>query len=236
MTAGLFAVIAVTTLVAAFAQGTAGLGFALILAPVIGFIEPVWLPVIVLVLMIPLNAYVLHRERHALDWGGVGWITVGRVVGAGFGLWVLLAVPGDSLNLLIGGSTVLAVLATLLIPPFRPGSPALISAGLLTGVTETATGIGGPPLALVYQHHPAATLRSTMAACFLVGEILSLALLAGAGRVSPHQLLVSAALMPALAVGAWLSHATHQRVEGPLLRAIVLAFALVSGLVLVVQG
>ncbi|WP_248579858.1 sulfite exporter TauE/SafE family protein [Nocardioides sp. InS609-2] len=236
MTAELFAVIALTTLVGAFAQGTTGLGFALILAPVVGFIEPLWLPVIVLVLMIPLNVYVLHRERHALDWSGVGWITVGRVFGAVVGLWVLIAVPGDGLNLLIGGSTVLAVLATLLISPFRPGSPALISAGVLTGVTETATGIGGPPLALVYQHHPAATLRSTMAACFLVGEILSLALLAGAGRVSLHQLLIAAALMPALLIGAWLSQTTHHRVEGPMLRGIVLAFALVSGVVLIVQG
>lgn len=236
MSTWLFAVIALTTLVGAFAQGTAGLGFALILAPVVGLIEPLWLPVVVLVLMIPLNAYVLHRERSALDWGGVGWITVGRVLGAVAGLWVLVAVPAGALNLLIGGSTVLAVLATLFIPPFRPGSPALISAGVVTGVTETATGIGGPPLALVYQHHPAATLRSTMAACFLVGEVLSLALLAGAGRVSLHQLLIAAALMPALLVGAWLSHATHHRVEGPLLRGIVLAFALVSGLVLIVQG
>ncbi len=75
-----------------------------------------------------------------------------------------------------------------------------------------------------------------MAACFLVGEILSLALLAGAGRVDLRQLLVAAALMPALLIGAWLSQATHHRVEGPLLRGIVLASALVSGVVLIVQG
>ncbi len=236
MTTELFAVIALTTLVAAFAQGTTGLGFALILAPVVGFIEPRWLPVIVLVLMIPLNVYVLLRERHALDRGGVRWLTVGRAVGTVAGLGVLLAVPGDALNLLIGGSTVLAVVATLVIPPFHPGRPALVGAGVLTGVTETATGIGGPPLALVYQHHPAATLRSTMAACFLIGEILSLALLAGAGRVTWDQLLIAAGLMPALGAGAWLSHATHHRVDGPGLRALVLVFALVSGLVLVVQG
>jgi hypothetical protein len=61
---------------------------------------------------------------------------------------------------------------------------ALVAVGIITGVTETATGIGGPPLALVYQHQGAARLRSTLAFCFLVSQLMSLAMLAPAGRVS----------------------------------------------------
>ena len=30
-------------------------------------------------------------------------------------------------------------------------------AGLVSGLTGTSAGIGGPPLALLYQHHPGAT-------------------------------------------------------------------------------
>jgi len=154
-----FAVIAVAVLIAAVVQGTSGVGFALIVAPVLGFLAPQLLPVCLLALMIPLNVYVAWRERAALDRSGAGWITLGRFAGTFGGLWVLAALSSSHLNMLIGAATVLAAVATLVAPSFTPGRPACITAGLITGITETATGIGGPPLALVYQHQPAPTLR-----------------------------------------------------------------------------
>ena len=236
MTTGLLAMTALLVGVAAFVQGTTGLGFALILAPVIGLIDPVLLPVLLLVLMIPLNLYVAWRERHALDTGGARWITVGRTAGTVGGFWVLVALPSSSLNLLIGASTAFAALATLLAPSFLPGRGAFLAAGAVTGVTETATGIGGPPLALVYQHRPAPVLRSTVAVCFIVGEVISLGFLAAAGKVHAHQVGVALLLVPALAVGALLSRGVHHRVEGPFMRALVLGFALISGAVLMIKG
>lgn len=99
MDVGIFAIIAATVVVAAFVQGTTGLGFALIVAPVIGLLKPELLPVCLLILMLPLNAYVAWRERAALDRSGFGWIMVGRVAGTFGGLWILRAVPATALNL-----------------------------------------------------------------------------------------------------------------------------------------
>ncbi len=230
------AVMGLAVLVAAFVQGATGFGFALIVAPVVGLIDPRLLPVLLLVLMIPLNLYVGWRERHALDISGASWITLGRLAGTGGGLWVLVAVSPSSLNLLIGASTVLAALASLLAPSFLPGRGAFLAAGAVTGVTETATGIGGPPLALVYQHRPAPVLRSTVAVCFVVGEVISVGLLAAAGKVGTHQVLIALLLFPALGLGALLSKAVHQRMGGPLMRALVLGFALISGIVVIIRG
>jgi len=95
--------------------------------------------------MLPLNVYVAWRERAALDRSGAGWITLGRLVGTFGGLWILAAMPASALNLLIGAATILAATATLVLPSFRAGRQSFIAAGLVTGVTETATGIGGPP-------------------------------------------------------------------------------------------
>jgi len=233
---GLLVVTALLVVLAAFVQGATGFGFALIVAPVIGLIEPRLLPVLLLVLMIPLNVYVAWRERDAVDLPGAGWITAGRVAGTAVGLWVLVAVPASGLSLLIGGSTVLAALASLLAPSFAPGRRALVAVGAVTGVTETATGIGGPPLALAYQHRPAPVLRSTVAICFVVGELLSLGLLAATNKVDVHQIRTAFLLLPALAVGAVLSRAVHHRVDGPLMRTLVLGFAVVSGILLLVSG
>lgn len=230
------AIISAAVLVGGFVQGATGVGFALIVAPVIGLLHPALLPVCVLVLMLPLNIYVIWRERRAIDKPGATWITAGRVAGTAGGLWVLVALSASHLSIVVGLATIAAVLATLLAPAFTPGRQAFIASGIVTGITETATGIGGPPLALVYQHQPVAVMRSTVALCFLIGELVSLATLLVVGRVGTLQVVAAAQLLPALAVGALVSHAVHHRVNPRFLRAFVLVFALVSGLVLLVRA
>lgn len=236
MSAQYLVLMSLAVLVAAFVQGATGVGFALIAAPVIGLVRPELLPVCVLVLMLPLNLYVAWRERGAIDGTGARWITGGRVAGTAGGLWVLAALSAGQLSLFVGASTVAAALVTLLMPAFSPGRGAFVGAGLVTGITETATGIGGPPLALVYQHQPAPTMRSTIALCFLLGELVSLAVLLATGRVGLPQLQAAALLLPALVVGAVLSRLVHRRVNGRLLRIFVQVFAIVSGLVLLVKA
>jgi uncharacterized protein len=229
-------VISLAVVTAGFVQGATGVGFALIVAPVIGLLVPQLLPVCVLILMLPLNAYVVWRERRALDRSGATWITGGRIVGTAGGLWVLVALSASHLSLLVGIATILAVLATLIAPAFTPNRHAFIASGIVTGITETATGIGGPPLALVYQHQPVAVMRSTIALCFLLGELVSLATLMAVGRIDSAQLSAAAQLLPALAAGALLSHAIHQLVNPRFLRAFVIVFALASSIVLLLRA
>ncbi|MGA4953393.1 sulfite exporter TauE/SafE family protein [Streptomyces lydicamycinicus] len=228
------AVLAVVVAAAAFVQGASGLGFALIVAPVAGLLDSGLLPVFVLASMIPLNLYVAWRERLSLDLRGAGWITAARLAATPGGLLLLWLTPDRSLGLVVGAATVMAALVSLAAPAFTPGRGAYVGAGVVTGLTETATGVGGPPLALVYQHRPPGELRSTVAVCFLVGEAASLALLFVTGEGHPAQLGWAALLLPATALGAWLSARVHHRVDASKLRVFVLAFALISGVVLMV--
>ncbi|NDZ71435.1 sulfite exporter TauE/SafE family protein [Streptomyces sp. SID10362] len=236
MSAQMLAVLAVAVVVAAFVQGSSGLGFALIVAPVAGFIDPGLVPVFVLASMIPLNLYVAWRERTSLDLRGAGWITGARLAATPAGLALLWLIPEHSLGLFVGVATVLAAVVSLAAPTFAPGRAAYVGAGAVTGLTETATGVGGPPLALVYQHRPPAELRSTVAACFLVGEVASLLLLFATGKAAPVELGRAALLLPAIALGAWLSRLVHHRLDGRRMRLFVLVFALVSGVVLMLGG
>jgi uncharacterized protein len=232
----MFALLALSVFAAAFMQSTTGMGFALIVVPVFGILQPSLLPGGLLLMMLPLNAYVAWRERKAIDFSGVKWITAGRAAGTFGGLWVLVAVPLTYLNWLIGGSTIVAALATMLAPAFSPGRRAFVASGLFTGVTETATGIGGPPLAMVYQHSPVATLRASVALSFLIGEVISLLVLAINGRITADALGPLLWLMPALAVGTLASHAVHTRINTRLLRLAVLVFAIASGAFILIRG
>lgn len=236
MTILAFSVIAVTVLLSAFVQGSTGMGFAMITAPVVSFIDPSLIPVMLLVLMIPLNFYVAARERSDIHWHGVKWVSVGRFAGTFFGLWILVIVNLHQLALLIGWSTLVAAVIALIAPKFTPNRPVLATVGLITGVTETSTGIGGPPYALAYQHSPGPELRSTVAVCFLVGEIISLIVLAISGQVNGSTMLFTSAMLPFLALGSFLSRYVHHRLDGPVLRYIVLGFAILSGSIVIIQS
>lgn len=229
----MLAVLALTVAVAAFVQGSSGLGFALIVAPVASIVAPGLVPVFVLASMIPLNLYVAWRERASLDLRGAGWITGARLAATPAGLALLWLIPERGLGLFVGVATVLAAVVSLAAPVFTPGRVAYVGAGAVTGLTETATGVGGPPLALVYQHRTPAELRSTVAACFLVGEVASLALLFATGKAQASELGWALALLPAIAAGAWLSRLVHHRLDARRMRLFVLVFALVSGIVLI---
>jgi len=236
MSVEVLVVLGVAVAIAALVQGTSGLGFALIVAPVAGLLAPGILPVALLMLMIPLNVYVAWRERAAIDFRGVGWISLARIVSTPLGVWLLAVVPPDRLGPLVGVMTVLAAAASLLTPAFTPSVPALLGAGVITGLSETATGIGGPPLALVYQHETPSTLRSTVATCFLIGEVASLVLLGFQGRVGVQHLQAAGWLMPPLVAGLAVSALLHRRVSSGPMRTFVLVFAVISGIVLVVRG
>jgi uncharacterized membrane protein YfcA len=225
-----------TVFAAAFVQGAIGLGFALIAAPVMAMLAPQLVPVGLLVLMLPLNAYVAWRERAALDWPSAWRITIGRFVGTFGGLALLAVLSPRSLAWLIGVATIAACAATLAAPSFRASARAYLTAGFVTGVSETATGIGGPPLALVYQHHPPAALRSTIAFCFLVGQAVSIAMLALAGKAAAPQFIDAAYLLPAVVAGAVLSRFAHAWLPAERTRSLVLAFAIVSAAVLLARA
>lgn len=236
MTPTVFLLIGLAVFIAAFAQGSSGMGFAMLSAPIVTLFAPSLIPVMLLVLMIPLNAYIGWRERHAIDWRGVKLISVGRFVGTFLGLWILLIVNLHQLALLIGWSTVIAVAVALLSPSFNLGRTALATVGLITGITETSTGVGGPPLALAYQHKSGAVLRSTVALCFLVGEVISLIVLAVGGKVDGATLVMSVKMLPFLALGSFVSKFVHHRLDGPLLRYLVLGFSGLAGIVVILQA
>jgi uncharacterized membrane protein YfcA len=222
--------IALAVAVGGVLQGSTGVGFALLVSPTLALLAPDLLPGCVLILMLPLNAYVAHREWQAIDWRGVSWITLGRCGGGGAGLAVLALLSGSALRWFVGLATILTALGSMLSRNFKIRPSVLIGAGIITGVTETATGIGGPPMALVYQHHPGPVLRATLAICFLAGQLASLLLLALSGRLVQNQLTAALWLLPALSVGSLLSRWSHGRVEGRPMRLAMLGFAIVSGL------
>jgi uncharacterized membrane protein YfcA len=233
---GLVAVAFVAVMVGALIQGSVGFGLSLVAVPVLAFVEPGAVPVVVLLLALPMASLMAFRERASMDLRGFYLITGGRVFGTAAGVLLVVIIPNGLLTVLVGALLLCAVAMSLLRPAFEVRDCTRLTGGVIAGVMSTVAAVGGPPLALIYQKSSGAELRSTLAISFVLGIVMSLAGLALAGRVNAGHLLLTAQLLPAIFAGLWLGVRLSRWLDGGWLRPAVLGFAAVSGTAVILTG
>jgi hypothetical protein len=224
---------ACAVVLAAGVQGTVGFAYALLAAPLLALISPELVPGPVLFSSLALSALTAWRERASIDRRGVATALLGRVPGAALAGAAIGWLPTVSYEFLFGSLVLVAVLLGLVGKGFRPTIPALLGAGFASGVMGTLTSVGGPPIALVYQHASGPVLRATLNAYFALGCVVSIGVLALAGRFGARESLAGLALMPLVFIGFVASGRVHARIDAGRARAAVLALAgLCSALVM----
>ena len=221
--------------VGACIQGTLGFGLGLIAAPVLALVDKDLIPGPLLLIGVATTTTVFLRERGSVDWRGMKWAIVGRVVGTGIGAWAVVAFTKDALIVALSLSVILGVVMSVAGWNFRPTTPSLIGAGTLSGIMGTLTSIGGPPMALVYQKESAQRLRSTLAGFFLIGATLSVASLFAGGEFGWHELRLGLALIPGLVLGLGTSRKVARFLDNRYTRPAVLGFSALSSLTLLIQ-
>ncbi len=224
------------TAVGATLQGALGFGMNLVSVPVLALALPKALPVTVIVLGLPVSIGMARYEWHALDRAGVRWILAGRIPGTIAGAWVVATVSTPILQVLAGAIVLALVVAGVATPPVPVQRRTQLAAGLVSGLTGTSAGIGGPPLALLYQHHPGPTMRSTLAVSFLFGTFLSLITLGIAHQVGADQVLLGVGLAPVVVAGSVAGRRLHRFLDRGWLRPAVLLLAGLTALAALVHA
>lgn len=205
MSLGEYVVIAIAILLGSCLQASIGFGMGMLAAPVVTLVDPRLIPGTLIMLATLVTLAVTVRERSAIDFSGTGWALVGRVPGTVAGALLLAAIPERVLALLIAGVVLFGVLLSSLGWTPAPRRRNLVLAGATSGVLGTATSIGGPPMALVWQGSSGPRLRGTMSGFFLVGSVLSILMLTLTGAVHAETFRWCALLVPAMVAGYVLS-------------------------------
>jgi uncharacterized membrane protein YfcA len=231
-----YALVLVAVTAGAAVQGSVGFGANLLAVPVLALVEPRALPATLTMWVLPLAVAMAVRERHGIDRPGALLIVAWRIPGTVVGALTVAAVSADAISALAGGAVLAAVAVTasgVAVPVNRATTAA---AGLASGAMGTATSIGGPPVALLYQRREGPVLRSTLAVTFVAGLLISLLGQTAVGAVSGWHVLVALSLVPGTVAGLGIAHALAGRLDGPWLRPTVLTLAGITGLVALVRG
>ena len=231
-----FALLALVAVTGGAVQGSIGFGQNLVLVPVVALVVPEAVPGALVTLGIPLTVIMAAREWHGVDRSGLGWIVLGRVPGTVVGVVIVALVSGDLLATLAGSAVITGVLLSLLAGHVPVNRETATTAGATAGVLGTTAAIDGPPLALLYQRHPGATIRATLASAFFVGAIMSFVALAATSQVHGWQLLLALALVPALLTGLACSTLVTRWIGERSLRPAVLMLVTIAGVAAIIRG
>lgn len=222
-------------LLGAAVQGSVGIGLGLLAAPVFALADPTLVPGTILLMTSVMPLLTAWRERHHVDWRGLGFALLGRVPGTAVGVYIVATQPPSTTAVVVAVVVLGAVGLSVTAWDARPTPRALLTAGLISGVGGTATSVGGPPVALLYQRSSGGTLRATMGMYFLIGNVGSLLALAAAGEVATRDVSRAVALLPFLVVGFLLSGPLRRHVDGSRLRVAVLTVSAGSAVFLLVR-
>ncbi|WP_179472926.1 sulfite exporter TauE/SafE family protein [Mycolicibacterium vinylchloridicum] len=233
MSAWGFAAIAATVVVASALQASIGFGIGMLAAPVVALVDPGLIPGTLIMVATLVTLMVVVQERQEIDLHGTGWALAGRVPGTIAGALLLASLPERGLAIMLAAAVLIGVVMTSFgwIP--LPRRRNVVLAGAASGVLGTATAIGGPPMALVWQRNAGARLRGTMGGFFLVGSLMSLAVLAATGAITGHTLVAFAVLIPAAVIGYGLSRGLNRLLDPKRLRWLAISASALGAMVLI---
>lgn len=233
---GDFIAVAAVVLMGSIVQGAIGLGLNMLSAPFVALAVPKALPATLVLLALPIAITTLAREHHALDRVAIKWMLVGALPGTALGLVIVHAADTQTLAVIVGTTVLGGVLLSVLSPPVPTTPRTSLLAGFTSNLFGTATAVGGPPVALLFQHRTGPIARSTLGAFFLTSASLSMIGYVAGGTISGDQALFALELMPVMAVGVWLSRHLHGHVDSGWLRPAMLTMSAIAGTAAIIRG
>ncbi len=215
-------------------QASIGIGLGMIASPMLLLADPDFIPAAVMLAVLPLTFTIAWVDRRHIAPREVGFALVGRVPGTIAGALVVASLSDELLSVLVAGSVLLAVVASITGRLFEPTDRSLVVAGLASGFAGTTTGVGGPPMALTYQNSDPAAMRATISAFFSIGSVMSIAALWLAGEIGVRQLQLTVLILPGVALGVVTARLVKDHLRPEVVRPAVLVICTIAAIALLV--
>ncbi len=239
MATSLLSIAAAVVFVAAIIRGYSGFGFSMICAvSLTQVLPPIEVVPLILLLEVAASTWLLPGVWRQIHWPSLAWLFAGVVVGTPLGLHLLANVPARPMRAVIA-LVVMAMVVGLwrgLVFRRMPSRGRTTAVGMISGILNGATTIGGPPVILFYLATPAGVVvsRASLIAYFLVTDLLAFGIALAQGLVAPDTLYRGAILVIPLTAGLTVGRRYFRQSSAEALRRkVLLLLAVLSGLALI---
>lgn len=216
-------------------QGVSGVGFGVLAAPVLAIIDPELVPGPMLFLGLVIAVLAVLRERDSLDAKGIGFAMLGRVPASIAAAVAMSALPVREISIVFALLILAGVAMSLARVELRISPVTMFGAGCISGFMGTITSVGTPPIALMYQNAPKATLRASLGGFLFFGSFVSIVALTFTGRFGVHDVVLGTWLIAPLWLGFWISTPLASRVSARVVRLAVLGLSALAALALLLR-
>ncbi len=217
-------------------QAVTGLGAGLIIVPLLALISYELIPGPVIFSSLVLTSVMAYRGRGAINYTNFKTVISGVLAGSIIAAVYISLIPATKIGLSFGILILIAVLLSIKSPDIKLSGKIYLGTGILSGFMGTSVGIGGPVLALLYQHQSGPVIRATLALLFFLSSLIMLVALHFSGRFSLDEMISGAVLIPGFIIGYILSPTLVKYIDKGYTRPAVLIISMASALVLIARS
>jgi uncharacterized membrane protein YfcA len=234
---GAWLVCAVAVVAGTMLQRLSGAGFGMIAAPVMTLVAESYVPGTILLLGFAVGLGSVLGAGDAVVMADLPPGFLGRMLGAAVAASIATLVVGSAaLPVIVACIVLFSValnLAGLKIPITKVS---LFSAGSIAGVMGTLTGIGAPPMAILYSSVETRRSAASQNAFFGFGMVVSILALALAGLIRLPQIAFALSLLPLVPISLYIVRPLMRRFERGSIRPWALGLATLAALILLARS
>jgi uncharacterized protein len=225
-----------TIAVGAVLQAATGMGTGVMIVPILALIDIRLVPGPAVLASMALSLPMAWRGRRHIAYQELMPLLAGLMAGCLAGALGLAAIPADRVGIAFALVILLTVAVTAIGVRIPFNRRSLLGVGAIAGVMGATSGVGAPPIALLYQHRQGPELRPTLAFVYAVSSVVILVLLAAVNRFGLEEARLALLLIPGYLLGYALASPLHRRLDGGYLRWTILLISAASALVLLLRS
>jgi len=222
--------------IGAVLQAATGMGTGILIVPLLALIDLNLVPGPAVMASMALSLPMAWRGRRHIAYDDLKPLMAGLLGGCSVGALGLASIPAER----VGIAFALVILLTVAVTsmgvrlPFNRRS--LVSVGVIAGVMGASSGVGAPPIALLYQHREGPELRPTLAFVYAASSVIIVAFLAAVGRFGLVETRLALWLVPGYIVGYLIAGPLAKILDRGYSRVAVLLLSTVSALALLLRS
>lgn len=226
----------IIVLLGSLLQGLIGYGVGMFCAPLLFIIDPSLVPAPLILISTVITVIMLYRDKSHLQFDQVSWAMKGGFIGVILAGLVLRIATKEQFELAFGLLMLAAVFISVL--GFSPvvNKKSNTIAGFTSGFMGTITAVGGPPMALLYQHGDIKNIKANLTAFWLFLNIIAIITLSLIGEITMGTLTIVAQTLPGVFIGLYISTKAHGIVKAHLVRRWILVLCFITSVVAIVRA